>query len=186
MIPEALKQHVSNRGVPPDSFLNELIASAKTIPIEVFEPNKNLDIFSYVLNTLGPWASVYHRRAVAFEVARVHAGLESAWNFGEGVDRTNKTSMANKTGQETGIFQVSYDSEMLGHAAMKPFAVAHGIENVDDFITKMKSDHKLALEYYFRLIRVNVQWAGPIIRHEINPWLRRDAVAEFQRLTAVA
>jgi hypothetical protein len=186
MIPSALKQHVDDQGVPPDSFLNEIIAWAKTAPLEIFEPNQFSDIYSQIKNVLGPWASVYHRRAVMLEVMRVHAGFESSWKWSEGVDRTNKRSMANKTGRETGIFQVSFDSEHIEHDFLKPFATAHGIDTVDNFIAKMKTDHALAIEYYARLLRVNVRWAGPIIRHEIDPWLRRDAVAEFQRLTAVA
>jgi hypothetical protein len=31
-------------------------------------------------------------------------------------------------------------------------------------------------------VRVSVQWAGPIKRHEIDQWLKTEAVAEFAQL----
>jgi hypothetical protein len=177
------KVRVKNRGVPPDGFLTELVQWGRNAPADIFAPNDEPDdIYATIKPVLGPWGSPAHRRAVMLEVMRVHAGMESSWNWNEGVDTTNQTSMANKTGQETGIFQVSFDSEWIEHAKMKPFAEAHDIATVDKFIPAMKSNHKLALEYYARLVRINIRWAGPIVRHEIDPWLSRAAVSEFINL----
>lgn len=176
----AVKQRVSNRGTPPDSFLGQLIAWGKAAPAEIFEPNTNpADIYAAVKPILGPWESLMHRRAAMLEVMRVHAGFESSWNWNEGVDTTNKTSMTHREGEETGIFQVSFDSTYLGDGAMKPFAVANGIGTVGSFIPAMKSNHDLALEYYARLVRISIAWAGPLKRHEIDPWLSKLAVTEF-------
>lgn len=181
----ATKQKVLNRGVPPDSFLTELVGWGRSAPDDIFAPNDNpADIYADVRPILGPWESPLHRRAAMLEVMRVHAGFESSWNFNEGVDVTNETSIAHKEGQETGVFQVSFDSTYLGNGAMMLFAVKNDIGTVDTFIPAMKSDHPLAFEYYARLVRVSIRWAGPLIRHEIDPWLRRDAVAEFQTLLA--
>ncbi len=178
------KARVLNRGRPPDSFLTELVDWAKTAPMELFAPNSELaDIYVYVKPVLGPWTSVEYRRGVMLEVMRVHAGFESSWNWNETVDTTNKTSMSNKTGEETGIFQVSFDSEDIEHHAMQPFAEARGITIPDTFISKMKFDHALAMEYYARLVRINVQWAGPIKRHEIDPWLSRKSADELRLLS---
>ncbi len=183
---KATKRKVLNRGVPPNSFLLETVLWARTMPLELFAPNPEpADIYAQIRPILGPWRSVEHRRAVMLEVMRVHAGFESSWTWSEGVDHTNKSSMRNITGQETGIFQVSFDSTWLGGHRMLPFAAAHGIQQPELFIPRMKSDHALALEYYARLIRFNVTWAGPIKRHEIDTWLSKDAVAEFQSLVAV-
>lgn len=196
MIFTATKHPVLNRGVPPDSFLTELIEWAKQAPNEIFAPNDNaMEVFTLIKPSLATpagrdasgaavyhWDSLLHRKAALLETMRCHAGFESSWNWKEGVDKTNATSMANKTGQETGIFQVSFDSENLGNQAMRPFAVEHGIDNVNDFIAKMKSNHPLAMDYYARLVRVNIRWAGPLIRGEILPCLRRDAMEEFQSL----
>src|SRR5262249_26562895 len=50
------------------------------------------------------------------------------------------------------------------------------------FQRAMKQDHELAIEYIARLLRRTIRHNGPVKRHEINGWLRRDAVAEFQAL----
>jgi hypothetical protein len=181
------KTPVKNRGVAPDSFLSEIIEWARTAPMELFAPNTEpADIYVAVKPILGPWESNEHRRAVMLEVMRVHAGFESSWNWNEGVDKTNQTSMAHREGEETGIFQVSYDSTWIANSRMKPFAREHEIDTPATFIEKMKCEHKLALEYYARLVRFNVKWAGPILRHEIDGWLSRRSVAEFQELIANA
>jgi hypothetical protein len=52
----------------------------------------------------------------------------------------------------------------------------------NDFQKAMKRDHPLAMEYIARLLRRTVNANGPVKRHEIDPWLRRDAVQEFQTL----
>lgn len=181
----ATRARVSNRGVPPESFLTELLAWGRAAPAEIFEENANPDdMYARVKPNLGPWESLLNRRAAMLEVMRVHAGFESSWNWNEGVDTTNATSLSHKTGQETGIFQVSFDSEWINHAAMKPFAIAHGIDTPEKFIRAMKTNHALALEYYARLVRISVEWAGPFLRREINPWLSRASVMEFQSLLA--
>src|SRR5258708_1803870 len=179
----ALKAKVLNRGEPPDSFLIELVDWGRKAPAEIFEPNSNPhDIYADIVSIFGPWINLLHRRAAMLEVMRVHAGFESSWNWNEGVDHTNQTSMHNRSGEETGIFQVSFDSTFIGNGAMKPFAVEKGIGTVGSFITEMKSNHPLALEYYARLVRINIRWAGPLLRHEVDPWLSIAAVDEFQTL----
>jgi len=178
------KARVLNRGNPPDSFLVALVDWAKNAPMELFAPNPEpLDIYTYVKPILGPWTSVEYRRGVMMEVMRVHAGFESSWNWNEGVDHTNQTSMSHITGQETGIFQVSFDSTYLAQGVMKTFASVFGIDTPETFIPEMKSNHKLALDYYAHLIRFNVQWAGPIKRHEIDPWLSRKSSDELRVLS---
>jgi hypothetical protein len=184
----ATKSFVSNRGSPPDAFLEELVSWGRNAADDIFEsrPNPNgpdgvdPDIYAHIMPILGPWQNLLHRRAAMLEVMRVHAGFESSWHWNEGVDVTNQSSLHNKNGEETGIFQVSFDSTFIAGGAMKPFATAHGIAVVDAFIPAMKVNHSLALEYYARLIRISTRWAGPLIRHEIDPWLSRHAVAEFQ------
>jgi hypothetical protein len=105
----ACKQQVFNRGVPPDSFLNELIDWAKQAPDEIFTPNDKHDIYSNVKPELGPWQGVLHRKAVMLEVLRVLGGFESSWNWNEGRDTTNPDSNT-PCSEEAGIFQCSGDS----------------------------------------------------------------------------
>lgn len=186
MMFHATRAKVKNRGEPPTKFLSELVAWGRDAAEDIFAPNLNpFDIYSDVKPILGPWESPLHRRAAMLEVMRVHAGFESSWNWNEGVDVTNQTSMRNKNGEETGLFQVSFDTTFIANGAMVAFAAANHLIPVDDFIKNMKKDHRLALEYYARLVRVNIKWAGPLLRHEIDPWLSRAAVAEFMELIAL-
>src|SRR5690242_20349021 len=86
MVYKATKRRVHNRGVPPNSFLDELLAWGRTAPDDIFAPNSNYDVYSSVSKVLGPWQDLRHRRAVMLEVMRVLAGFESSWRWGEGTD----------------------------------------------------------------------------------------------------
>jgi hypothetical protein len=185
MVFNATKVLVSNRGVAPDEFLTEIVQWAKNSDDSIFAVNSYFDIYSLVAPELGPWKGPLHRKAVMLEAMRVHAGFESSWKFNEGVDVTNNTSLTHITGEETGVFQVSFDSSYLGGPTqpLKSFLEEVGIgSDIQKFIDSMKSDHQLAIEYYARLVRVNIKWAGPLVRREINPWLSRASVAEFESL----
>lgn len=194
---------VEGRGRAPVAFLKELVEWGKTAPADIFAPNAVAnDAYAVIKGRLATqqgndasgtpvrlWESPLHRRAAMLELMRVHAGRESSWNWDEGVDRTNKTSMRNKTGQETGIFQVSYDSTWLdsieGKDIMGAFAKTHGLDTPEKFIPAMKASHTLAMEYYARLVRVSIAWAGPLIRHgddSVYPYLDRGSMREFMGL----
>jgi hypothetical protein len=177
----ATKQKVLNRGVPPDSFLNELVAWGRTAPDEIFAPNPDADIYSNVVGVLGPWESIRHRRAVMLEVMRVLAGFESSWDFNAGVDTNNPTSTTPDT-IEAGAWQVSANSMAFGQELKDLVLNKVGSLDGDDFQQGMKQDHPLAMEYVARLLRRTVNHHGPVKRHEIDLWLRRDAVVEFQAL----
>lgn len=182
----ATKHKVANRGVPPDWFLIKLVEWGRAAAGDIFEPKPDAthpgDVFNLLKPILGPWMTLLQRRAAMLELMRVHAGFESSWHQREGVDVTNRTSMTHAVGQETGIFQVSFDSTYLCNGAMKPFAVEHGIGHVGSFIAEMKNDLQLAFEYYARLVRWSYQWAGPLKRHEVDEWLQPNAVIEFESL----
>jgi hypothetical protein len=175
----ATKQHVLNRGVPPDDFLDQLIAWGKQAPDEIFATNSFSDIYSSVKNTLGPWRDLKHRRAVMLEVMRVLAGFESKWDWNEGVDTHNPTSVTPET-IEAGAWQVSANSMNFGQE-LKDLVLKH-VHTLDGdaFQKAMKENHPLAMEYVARLLRRTTSHHGPVARHEIDPWLRRDAVEEFE------
>ena len=194
----ATKQKVQGRGVPPDSYLDELVAWGRSASAEIFASNsESYDVFGKqeMVSIFGPWEGrpgnkkwLLHRKAVMLEILRCLGGFESSWNWKEGVDRTNKTSMANIEGQETGIFQVSYDSLRLEKNGTTLRACVEkycgGSHDIQDFIPNMKSNHQFALEYCARLLRINYRWDGPILRNEINSSLKPDAVQEFKALLA--
>lgn len=197
---------ISNRGRAPIPFLTELVAwgkSALAASPEIFGVNDNpADAYAAIAPFLGTqkgrysdgnviwgWDSLTHRAAAMLELMRVHAGIESSWNWRDGVDTTNARSVALKTAQETGIFQVSFDSEYLdspdGKAIMEAFGKSHGLDTVEKFTPAMKENHALAMEYYVRLVRVSIKWAGPLINKgdepedSVYPYLYRDSMLEF-------
>lgn len=144
-----------------------------------------VDIYTVLRPDLGPWQGIQHRKAVMLEALRVLAAFESSFRWDEGVDTTNHSSMAHIAGQEAGAWQVSFDSMPFGDD-LRALTLAHcgATNNVQKFIDTMKSDHPFAIEYATRLLRHTIKANGPVLRHEINPFVRRDAVAEFQSLLA--
>jgi hypothetical protein len=177
----ATKQRVANRGVPPDTFLDELVAWGRKAPNEIFIVNASHDIYSSVFGALGPWHGLLHRRAVMLEVMRVLAGFESSWNWNEGRDTTNSTSVTPTT-IEAGAWQVSANSMHFGKELKDLVLAQVGTLDGDRFQKAMKQNHELAMEYIARLLRRTTKHNGPVKRHEIDHWLRRDAVAEFQAM----
>jgi hypothetical protein len=175
----ATKQHVSNRGVAPDDFLEQIIIWGRSSPDEIFIPNSESDIYSSIKNTLGPWVNINHRRAVMLEVMRVLAGFESSWNWNAGRDIKNPTSVTPET-TEAGAWQVSANSMNFGIELKNLVLREVGTLNGSDFQKSMKSNHPFAMEYISRLLRRTTHHHGPVSRHEIDPWLRRDAVQEFE------
>lgn len=177
----AIKQHVANRGVPPESFLEQLIAWGKVAPSEIFAYNQYSDIYSSVKNVLGPWQGDLHRRAVMLEVLRVLAGFESSWNWEEGPDKNTPASKPAAT-KEAGAWQVSADSMGTNPELKKLIVNKIHSTDPDDFQKAMKMDHPLAMEYIARLLRFTTHHHGPVLNHHIDPWLRQDAVEEFKTL----
>ncbi len=183
----ALLNPVRGRGIPPIPFLDELVGWLRDAPDEIFAPNKDPeDVFLRLTPLLGPWSSLLHRRAAMGELLRCLAGFESSWNWLEGVDKTNQTSMRLITGQETGIFQVSWDSLGLDLSGPDEVDDLHqcvirycGSLKVQVFIDTMKTNHRFALEYAARLMRNSFYWDGPVKRHEIDSSLSKAAVAEL-------
>ncbi len=178
---QATKQKVLNRGIPPDQFLTEMVTWGASADDDIFAPNDNADIYSNVFEVLGPWQGPDHRRAVMLEVMRVLAGFESSWKWDAGVDTSNPDSVTPDT-IEAGAWQVSANSISFGQELRALVLAKVGSLDGNAFQRAMKQDHKLAMEYIARLLRRTVNHNGPVKRHEIDPWLRRDAVEEFQTL----
>jgi len=174
----ACKQRVHNRGAAPDAFLNELVDWGQNAPEEIFEKNDKFDVYSSVIQELGPWTGALHRRATMLEVLRVLGGFESSWDWNAGRDVTNPNSNTACT-EEAGIFQCSGDS-MNFSPSLKNLLVAAGADgSCESFIRTTKTNHRFAIEYCARLLRFTTKHHGPIKERHINPWLRRDAATEF-------
>jgi peptidoglycan hydrolase-like protein with peptidoglycan-binding domain len=179
---------VSNRGVPPKGFLQELVAWGKTASQEIFEDRetKEKDVYASVKGELGPYGDLMHRKACMLEVMRVLAGFESSWKWNTGIDTTNPDENSPDT-ISAGPFQVSANSLAFGKD-LKDLVAPHGIRNAkrdgDAFQALMKTNHPVAFNYISRLLRHTIRHNGPVKRSEINKWLSRDAVAELQKFLA--
>jgi hypothetical protein len=174
----ALKERVLNRGVPPDAFLDQLVAWGGTASDDIFVLNATHDVYSSVVGVLGPWRDLSHRRAAMLEVMRVLAGFESSWDWNAGRDTTNPTSDTPNT-IEAGAWQVSANSMAIGQELKDLVMNAVGSLDGNAFQNAMKTNHPLAMEYIARLLRRTVDHNGPVKRHEIDAWLRPDAVEEI-------
>lgn len=189
----ASKAVVLNRGVPPDSFLDELVIWGANAAEEIFAPNQEYDIYSKVKDELGPWNGIVHRKAAMLEVMRVLAGFESSWNWKEGVD-TSRLGDDTPENAEAGAWQVSYDARHI-HPELSALLKAKGVTDGGQFQRAMKFDHPLAMEFVARLMRHNTKHNGPLYKdnernairsslrgkeHSIYPWLSRASVKEFE------
>lgn len=174
----ATKSPVSNRGVPPDSFLSELILWASSAPESIFLENTSYDIYSTLYGELGPYPSLLNRRAVLCEALRVLGGFESSWDWIEGRDSTNPNTDS-PANEEAGIFQTSYDSVAFD-PSLRDCMNRYGVKDAHQFIAETKNNHLFALEYTARLLRFTINHHGPIKRQEIDAWVKRSAVAEFE------
>lgn len=194
---KACKGRVYNRGVAPDSFLNELIDWARTEPESTFAPNANADIYSKVKPELGPWTGQLHRTAVMLEVMRVLALFESGCDWTEGVD-TSRLGADSPENSEAGAWQISYDARGLA-LELAHLLLDKNIRTGIEFQRAMKFDHSFSMSFVARLLRHNTKHNGPLYKgserlairkslrgeHEsIYPYLSRAAVAEFQGFLA--
>ena len=174
---------VLNRGVPPASFLEELVAWGKAAPECIFALNNEPhDVMDLIRPALGPWQSIAHRRAALLELMRVLAGFESSWNWNEGRDLSNPAENNPET-KSAGAWQISWNSRVFGDDLIT-LTEAAAIRDGTEFQKETKSNHAFAMEYAARLFRHTTHHNGPLKRAEVLPWLRRDAVAEFQALLA--
>lgn len=174
----ACRQRVHNRGRPPVAFLEELVQWGRTADDAIFSRNGVFDIYSSVVSTLGPWRNDLHRRAALLEVLRVLAGFESSWDWTAGRDVTNPGSGTPCT-EGAGAFQCSGNSMAFSPALRQLLLDAGGDGSCESFIDVSKSNHRFAIEYCARLLRITTRHHGPVRDHHIHAWLRRDAVDEF-------
>jgi hypothetical protein len=174
---------IPNRGVPPTEFLDQILDTIISLPDDVFAPNDNQDIYSLMYPRLGPengdpWTDLVNRRAAMLEILRVDAGFESSWNWNEGADTTAGPETPEQ--QETGAWQVSADSLGSDSSLSDCLDRLAGAHDPSTFITAMKSNHALAVEYAARLFRFSTRWSGPCNTGMVYRAVSRDAMAEFQ------
>ena len=122
----------AQHGRPPIAFLQQLVETLDGLPDDVFAENELHDIYAVMKGVLGPYTSLKHRKAVMCEVLRVQAGFESDWRWDAGVDSGNHRSRTHIESEETGAFQVSFDSIGTRQSALLDFAKRHGRRGISD------------------------------------------------------
>lgn len=199
----AARVRVYNRGVISDAFLTELVEWGKTAPDDIFERNNNFDIYNKCADELGPFIDPPYRRAALLHIMSVLAWFESSGNWDEGID-LSRSSDTTSENAEAGMWQVSWDSRKLDQS-LDALLAFHDITNGIAFQLAMKRNHKLAMEYAARLLRIDVKnyeriMNGPVRKGDerkktwpnrpklwlaeqsIYPWLSRAAVDELKGL----
>ena len=171
---------------PSIEFLDTLVDTIENLPNEVFSRNNKYDIYSVMNGVLGPYSDLLHRKAVMCEVLRVVAAFESDWDWDEGVDVGKPKSKFKKTAEETGAFQVSYDSMSTDKSLEQCLEKHEGKHDIDTFITAMKSNHQLAVEYCARLFRFDTTWCGTVKNENmVISHVSRNSVDEFKNFLSV-
>jgi len=177
----ACLKYVPQRGYPKADVVEDIVKWVHSASPEYFEQNDSkMDIYNSVLPQLGPYMSIKHRRAVMAESLIILAARESSWDWNEGRDMSASNTSAET--MESGIFQTSCNARNLKPVSdsLKAIMAAHGITTCGQFIADTKTNHTFALEFTSRLLRYRTDHHGPVLRGEINPYLRRACVAAIE------
>lgn len=177
----ACLKYVPQRGYPKPDVVEDIVKWVHSAPPEYFAPNDSkMDIYNSVKPHLGPYTSLKHRRAVMAESLIILAARESSWDWNEGRDMSaDNTSLET---MESGIFQTSCNARNLKPVSnsLQAIMAAHGVVTCKQFITDTKTNHLFALEFTTKLLRFRTDHHGPVLRKEINPYLRRACVAAIE------
>lgn len=202
----ASKVEIFNRGVPSDSFIDEILTCIRLLPDKFFAVNKNFDIYSKTFLELGPWENLLHRKAGIAHILIVLGMFESSGNWKEGVDSSRRTATT-KENAEAGAWQESWDARRLD-STLAEFLQNNSITNGVEFQQRMKTDHCFAVAFTILLLRIDIKdysriANGPIRKgkerektwpdrprlwkaeESIYPWLSRLAVKEIMKFLSM-
>ena len=176
---------VHNRGAIPLSLVKDIVAALRETPDSVFAVNNNDDIYSSVANEMAPYRSLKHRAAVMGNVMMVQAAFESSFKYGEGRDQSASNTAA--CTEEAGLYQTSGNMNTFNaeaKATLVPFqASLCKSTTCDEFRRCTKEPVKAFVHGHFmRATRITTRHWGPMVRKEINPWLKRECVKQIEAL----
>ena len=83
---------------------------------------------------------------------------------------------SNPAGPASGVATGVGEANVSGGGA----AAVVGSTGAREFQQAMKENHELAMEYIARLLNRTIAGNGPLLRNDIDKFLKRDAVAEFR------
>lgn len=176
---------VHNRGTIPLSLIKDVVSALRETPLSTFEINSAADVYSSVYSELGPYKSLTHRAAVMGNVMLVQAAFESSYKYGEGRDRSASNTSA--CTEEAGLYQTSGNMNTFSSeskAVLAPLQAKYcRSTDCDEFRRCTKEPVKSFVHGHFiRATRITTRHWGPMVRKEINPWLRRACVAQLQEI----
>jgi hypothetical protein len=176
---------VHNRGTIPFEVLKDIVTELRATPLEVFEKNNSFDVYSSVQKELGPYTSLKNRAASMGAVMVVQGGFESSWGYKDGRDMNANNTKA--CTEEAGLYQTSGNMNTFSkesEAVLVPFQALHCKSTTcSEFKRCTKEPVKAFVHGHFmRAARITVRHWGPMVRKEINPWLRRDCASQIESL----
>lgn len=176
---------VHNRGAPKFEVVKDIVSALRETPIEVFAENKNADVYGSVVGELGPWQSLKHRAAAMGAVMVVQAGFESSWDYFEGRDISASNTSACTA--EAGLYQTSGNMNTFSaesKAVLIPLQEKYCKSTTcAEFQRCTKEPVKSFVHGHFiRASRITTRHWGPMVRKEINPWLKRECVKQIEAL----
>lgn len=184
------------RRAPPEDFLQSLFAFVRDTceENELYAFNdEERDIFKYLEKELGLSAdsSLLYRCAVAFELLRVSAAMESSYNWKQGRDLSANNTAVDT--QEAGLFQTSQNSHIYAHKGywgrwkyLDELVSSRGVDPKDGLawiaLQKNEAEKNFVFEHHLFMIRHNFRHYGPMIDKErVGANVSLACVAELQK-----
>jgi hypothetical protein len=176
---------VTNRGVPPVAFLEGILAGIKPMSDSTFEPDSENDIYAALKGVLGDPQDIPTRMAIMCEALRVTGMEESGGDWLCGVDMEKGEGLNRPHSEyETGAFQISQNSLTLDKSgSLAAFLDSRwGAHDVETFIARMKTDIMTCVQFTAMLLRISIQWDGPILSGVVAKNVKPAAVAEWAQI----
>lgn len=180
--------------VPTQELADLLISKLNSFP-ELSEVNANTDVFSAIRSVMlkyqSSWGDSANRKAWSFMAHLCLASLESSFNWNEGRDMSANNRKPQT--QESGVYQCSLNSiytaslysqdwKKLAALFTQHTGLPYSQSNAagKSFITQMKIDHEFVVEFMLRLSRITTRTHGPLLRGEVNKFIKIEAVKEME------
>ena len=176
---------IANRGAPKLAVVKDIIEAVRETPESVFAVNNAADIYGSVANEMGPYRSLKHRAAVMAQVMIVQSGFESSWKYGEARDLSASNTAA--CTEEAGLYQTSGNMNTFNATAKSvliPFQAKYCKSTTCDEFRRCTKEPVKAFTHghFMRAARITTRHWGPMVRKEINPWLKRECVKQIEAL----
>lgn len=179
LLPECVNYAVKNRGKPRAQVVFDMVKELQATPDAIFAESERVDdIYTSIAPQLGPWRGIKHRKAAMGNVLIVLAGFESSWKYGEGRDQSADNTKP--CTEEAGLYQTSGNANSFS-PTLAEFQKLHCETGCNAFRACMKKPVLAFVHgHTMRLLRFTIRHHGPLVRKEVNPWLRKSCVDQIE------